>query len=298
MEKEVIGYGIGQYFETFMDVVLKKVNITYLCDANWEKYMPEYRGIPVISPDEARKHKDALFCIFSGNERSGNSIKSMLDEWGVEYVHAGEYISLGKSITGAYLKQSGFNGHYEDEYGNVIDYAVDIPDSLSIIFKNTNNHVVIAPRVTSRYFVITCGKDSVCTIGESTEVVGMEIYVSYGEVCIGQDCLMSSNVEIRNADGHHLFSKKDGTRINGPKNISIGNHVWIGKGAVLLGDFSIGDNSVVGTMAVSSSKFPSEVVIAGNPAKIIRENVCWTRDSTDYFNISDICDSYDTKYIF
>lgn len=66
--------------------------------------------------------------------------------------------------------------------------------------------------------------------------------------------------------------------------MKIGNHVWLCHGVTLLGSASIGDNSVVGTMAVTSSVFPKEVIIAGNPAKIIREQVCWSKDNTNFFN--------------
>lgn len=53
--------------------------------------------------------------------------------------------------------------------------------------------------------------------------------------------------------------------------ITIGNGVWIGASAIILPGVSIGDNSVVGAGSVVTKSFPSRLVIAGNPAKILRE---------------------------
>ena len=53
------------------------------------------------------------------------------------------------------------------------------------------------------------------------------------------------------------------------KGIKIGNNCWIGSGAVFLDGAEIGDGCVVGANAVVTKKFPSNVVLAGIPAKII-----------------------------
>ena len=69
---------------------------------------------------------------------------------------------------------------------------------------------------------------------------------------------------------------------------AVGDHVWLGYGATLLGNASIGDNSVVGTMAVTSGSFPEEVVLAGSPARIVREGVLWSKDNTEFYNREDL----------
>ena len=51
----------------------------------------------------------------------------------------------------------------------------------------------------------------------------------------------------------------------------IGNNVWVGPGARLYGDITIGDNTVVGTNSVVNKSFPNSVTIAGSPAKIINK---------------------------
>ena len=46
--------------------------------------------------------------------------------------------------------------------------------------------------------------------------------------------------------------------------------------------FSIGEGSIIGKGAISSSKFEENCIIAGNPAKVIRKNVTWGREAVGY----------------
>jgi acetyltransferase-like isoleucine patch superfamily enzyme len=55
--------------------------------------------------------------------------------------------------------------------------------------------------------------------------------------------------------------------------ITIENGVWIGGGAIVLPGVSIGANSIVGAGSVVTRSVPPSVIIAGNPARIIREMV-------------------------
>lgn len=55
------------------------------------------------------------------------------------------------------------------------------------------------------------------------------------------------------------------------KGIKIGNNCWIGAGTVFLDGAELGDGCVVGANTVVTKKFPSNVVIAGIPARIIKE---------------------------
>lgn len=52
--------------------------------------------------------------------------------------------------------------------------------------------------------------------------------------------------------------------------ITIGNNVWIGGGAVVLPGVSIGDNTVIGANATVTHSFGSNLVVAGNPARVIK----------------------------
>ena len=53
--------------------------------------------------------------------------------------------------------------------------------------------------------------------------------------------------------------------------IKIGDNCWIGAGAIINPGVTLGNNVVVASGAVVTKSFGSNVVIGGNPAKIIRE---------------------------
>jgi maltose O-acetyltransferase len=55
------------------------------------------------------------------------------------------------------------------------------------------------------------------------------------------------------------------------KPIIIGNDVWIGGSSVICPGVTIGDRVVIGAGSIVTKSFPSDVVIAGNPARVIRE---------------------------
>ena len=52
--------------------------------------------------------------------------------------------------------------------------------------------------------------------------------------------------------------------------ITIGNNVWIGGSVTVLSGITIGNNAVIGAGSVVAKDIPNNVVIAGNPAKIIK----------------------------
>jgi acetyltransferase-like isoleucine patch superfamily enzyme len=77
-----------------------------------------------------------------------------------------------------------------------------------------------------------------------------------------------------------FFSDSSQHEINGLlkiKPISIGNHVWIGEHVTCAPGARIGDGSVVACKSFVNKGFPPFVLLAGTPAKIIKENIDWRR---------------------
>ena len=54
------------------------------------------------------------------------------------------------------------------------------------------------------------------------------------KVTIGDDCMFSTNIFIKPSDGHTIIDKKTNKIINYPKNITIGDHCWLGRDVVVL----------------------------------------------------------------
>lgn len=278
-----VGYGIGQYYDYIKNHLPKEVHLNYLCDAKWAQIGTEYDGIKVIPPETLKDMKGVFVVVFSGNPRNWQSITAMLQDMGHPYIHADKLLSVQNTITGKELKHRD-GGLYNDAWGNQIEFFPDIEDSVTISFLGGHNLIQLGKGVSVGKLDIQCGRNSLCSIGDGTEIEEAKMIITDGKIEIGQDCLLSTSVILRNHDKHHIFDKVTGKRLNYAGNMKIGNHVWLCHGVTLLGSAAIGDNSIVGTMAVTSSSFPKEVIIAGNPAKVIREQVCWSKDNTNFYN--------------
>jgi maltose O-acetyltransferase len=59
-------------------------------------------------------------------------------------------------------------------------------------------------------------------------------------------------------------------RLEAAKPIVIGDNVWIGSGAIVLAGVTVGKNSVIGAGAVVTKDVPANVVVVGNPAKVVK----------------------------
>jgi maltose O-acetyltransferase len=57
------------------------------------------------------------------------------------------------------------------------------------------------------------------------------------------------------------------------KPINIGNNVWVGMNSLILKGVSIGENSIVAAHSVVTKDIPENVLVGGNPARIIKQLV-------------------------
>ncbi len=98
-----------------------------------------------------------------------------------------------------------------------------------------------------------------------------------GRISIGEDCMFSGDVRFDVSDMHSIMDRTTGQRLNAARDITIGDHVWLAHGVMVLKGCSIGSGSVVGAKSLAGGVIPENVVVAGVPARIIRENIEWSR---------------------
>jgi putative colanic acid biosynthesis acetyltransferase WcaB len=98
-------------------------------------------------------------------------------------------------------------------------------------------------------------------IGKNFRLFHGQGLVINGSAIIGENCLVRNNITI----GSKIL---DDGRIT--KAATIGNNVEIGSNSVLIGDIKIGNNVVIGAGSVVVKDIPTNAVVAGNPARIIR----------------------------
>lgn len=119
---------------------------------------------------------------------------------------------------------------------------------------------------------------------ETTTWYGCCINVcEWSKVKIGRDCMLSHDIKIYSNDCHTIFDLATGKNINSTeeicrqRNIFIGNHVWIGMNATILYGSEIGNGSIVGTESLVKGFVPENCIVCGNPARITRRNIAWSR---------------------
>jgi maltose O-acetyltransferase len=91
-----------------------------------------------------------------------------------------------------------------------------------------------------------------------------------GGVHIGNHVMIGPNVQIYTA-AHPLQVEPRNQGLEVAKRIVVEDNVWIGGAAILLPGVTIGRNAVVGAGAVVTRDVPANTVVAGNPARVIRE---------------------------
>ena len=91
---------------------------------------------------------------------------------------------------------------------------------------------------------------------------------------IGENCAISWNCQFLDEDFHQL--DYEGKAVKNNNSIYVGNKVWIGSNVTILKGAYISSESVVAANSVVIGKFEKKgVLIAGNPAKVIKEGVTW-----------------------
>jgi acetyltransferase-like isoleucine patch superfamily enzyme len=129
------------------------------------------------------------------------------------------------------------------------------------------------------------GEKGSCSIGDFTLVNGA-LVMADERIEIGSYCLISWNVGIADSDFHPLeptqrrvdamalapfFKDRPPRPKLETRPVRILDNVWIGMNAIILKGVTIGENSVVAAGSVVSKSVPANVVVAGNPAVVVKQ---------------------------
>lgn len=203
-------------------------------------------------------------------------------------------------------------------------------DSSEVSFKGKNNILIVEDNVKIKNAkLLFLGNNGIIYISSSNSTISMDcwcsnnsvvflgrniyinLYSSYKlvlgateqeNIIIGNDCLLSYGICMRTADPHIVYDCNTKKRINLSKSVLIGDHVWIGQNALILKGSRIGSGAIIGGNSVVANKIiPSNVSVGGNPCKVLRRDVFFTRKCVhDYLEEdtleSMVCDS--DEYIY
>ena len=163
--------------------------------------------------------------------------------------------------------------------GNTVRFGKGATFSGSISVQGKNNLVEIGQNCVIRGSILVKGNDQRVVIGDQTTFV--DVYILCQEGCnvdIGRWCMFSRDIEIRTTDAHSVVDRVSRKRLNLPKSIVIGDHVWIGVGVLVSKGSGIPSDSIVGAKTFVNTLFEEEgTVIAGSPARVVKRGITWNR---------------------
>lgn len=125
------------------------------------------------------------------------------------------------------------------------------------------------------------GNDITITIGSGTtftQFCHFNAQENGARIDVGEDCMFSNKIIVRTSDSHPIYDLTSGERINSPKPVIIGRHVWIAPDSKIMKGAIIGDGCIIGSNTMVSKQIPANALAVGMPAKVVKEGVRWTRE--------------------
>lgn len=213
--------------------------------------------------------------------------------------------SLAKSLAAVYTF-FGRNRKRIKGKGNEVRFGAAFVKKSRVIICGNNNRILLEEGAFSKMEglkIVIHGNDNLVTIGKGASIKGLGICMENDRnevrcgssfkvsgltqlaaiegtsIVFGDDCLLSANITVRTGDSHSIIDNQTKLRINRSSSVRIGDHVWIGNTVLIFKGTCIGDRSVVAGGAVLAGKtFASNVIVGGNPAKVIKEGIDWRED--------------------
>jgi acetyltransferase-like isoleucine patch superfamily enzyme len=120
-----------------------------------------------------------------------------------------------------------------------------------------------------------CHDDSpVLTVGDHSFIGHGCTFTVGRSVTVGARCLLARDVKVYDLDGHPLDAARRAAGERPDQDdcrpVTLGDDVWVGTGALILKGVTVGDRSVVGAGSVVTGDVPPDVVVAGNPARVVK----------------------------
>lgn len=162
--------------------------------------------------------------------------------------------------------------------GGVVEFGsgITLTGLTKIHFRKGGGKLVVGDGVELRgsYDI---GDGSTISLGSASRVNRHCLFVALegADITLGKECLLS-NATIRTCDMHSVLDG-EGNRINPSKSIVLEDRVWLAENTYVVKGVTIGCDSVVAANSVVVKSVPANVVVAGNPARVVKSGITWTR---------------------
>jgi len=147
--------------------------------------------------------------------------------------------------------------------------SITIGDNVSIVSSFLRGGIAIYSK-----FKINVFFQGKVIIGNNAALNGTSITCRSTSIEIMGGTIIAANVIIVDSDFHALWPPDDRNHRMGYENdraVIICKNVWIGMNSIILKGVTIGENSIVAAGSVVTKDVPVNVIVGGNPARIIRK---------------------------
>lgn len=124
--------------------------------------------------------------------------------------------------------------------------------------------------------VLKIGPNASCIIGKDSIFSQNSIIFVKEALQIGNECMVGWNTQIMDFDGHPIGYDNQPPQLK-VEPVTIGNHVWIGANVKINKGVTIGDGAMIGSHSVVTHNVPPNSMVAGVPARVIKEKIEWQR---------------------
>lgn len=179
-------------------------------------------------------------------------------------------IKIGKTTAGADYTES----------NNLIRILTKQPISATFLLGEKNNTVKIDKNVMGNFHLALWCNNQVY-IGRRTTSNSLHIEARRSVISIGKDCMISE-AWIQATDMHGVWGLGTKQSLNkAGYSITIEDGVWVGRRSSIVRPVTVGKGSIIAFGAVVTKDVPACSIVAGNPARVTKRNVTWTRNFKD-----------------
>lgn len=163
--------------------------------------------------------------------------------------------------------------------------------SISIRFQGNNSIIYIGNGCMLNNLEIRSSQENdFVAVGNGVTTTEKNVWVSgkgsgsaTPSIIIGDDCMFSYDIVMRNTDAHPIFNSKTNIQVNEPKSIlHIEPHVWIGEKVNITKSLEIGACSIIALGAIVTKDVPRFSIARGVPAESHQTNNYWSRSHAPY----------------
>lgn len=152
-------------------------------------------------------------------------------------------------------------------------------NKLKIDINGNHNKITIEEQVKFSGHLLIVGDHLHIHIGAQTTAIDCYILARDKSVTIGKSCMISRGIEIRATDVHKVYDIDSDVRLNpAHSDVVLGDHIWIAANVTISKNVSIADGCIIAAGAfVNKPVTIPNAMVAGSPAKVIRQNIRWER---------------------